>query len=177
LILVAAVTGLFYAVAPTVEQVNNHDMLIAPEQHGVAVPVSEQVATAQETYPDLALAGIRLGDADETTRVLFNDPGLPESTLRVVFVDPYTGEITGDTTQYGSSAALPFRQWISDGHRNLWLGEPGRLYSETAASWLGVLAVGGVVILWRRQRKSDNRVAGMAAVACVCCVCCVVRIV
>jgi uncharacterized iron-regulated membrane protein len=161
LILVAAVTGLFYAVAPTVEQVNNHDMLTAPEQHGVAVPVSEQVATAQETYPDLALAGIRLGDADETTRVLFNDPGLPESTLRVVFVDPYTGEITGDTTQYGSSAALPFRQWISDGHRNLWLGEPGRLYSETAASWLGVLAVGGVVILWRRQRKSDNRVAGM----------------
>lgn len=117
LILVAAATGLLYAVAPTVEQVNNHDMLTAAEQHGDAVSVSGQVAAAQERYPDLALAGIRLGDADETTRVLFNDPTLPESTLRAVFVDPYTGEITGDTTQYGSSAALPFRQWISDGHQ------------------------------------------------------------
>jgi uncharacterized iron-regulated membrane protein len=157
LILVAAVTGLLYAVAPTVEQVMNRPMLTAEAPDGATeadrVPVSGLVSTAQAEHPDLALVGVRIGADDETTRVLFSDPDLPESTLRAVFLDPWTGEVTGDSTQYGSSGSLPLRQWIADGHRTAWLGEPGRLYSETAASWLGVLAVGGVVMWWQRQRK------------------------
>lgn len=165
-ILVAAVSGLLYAASPTVEQIVYHDMLTASatDAHPTADAVSAQVDTAQERHPDLALAGIRLGDADETTRVLFTDPALPESTLRAVFIDPYTGEVKGDSTQYGSAGALPLRQWIDEGHRSLWLGENGRLYSELAASWLGVLAVGGVIILWQRQRKgrgTGSRVRGM----------------
>lgn len=164
-ILVAAVSGLLYAASPTVEQVVYHDLLTASAtaEHPTAEAVSTQVETAQERHPDLALAGIRLGDADETTRVLFTDPTLPESTLRAVFVDPYSGAVKGDSTQYGSSASLPLRQWIDEGHRSLWLGENGRLYSELAASWLGVLAVGGVVVLWQRQRKgaAGARVRGM----------------
>ncbi|MDN5682744.1 PepSY domain-containing protein [Corynebacterium glyciniphilum] len=159
LILVAAVTGLLYAFAPTVEQVTNHSMLTATAPDGTdgteKLPVSELVATAQEEHPDLALSGVRIGGDGETTRVLFNDPGLPASTVQAVFLDPWTGEVKGDTTQYGSSASLPLRQWIAEGHRTAWLGEPGRLYSETAASWLGVLAVGGVVMWWQRQRKSQ----------------------
>jgi uncharacterized iron-regulated membrane protein len=164
-ILVAAVSGLLYAVSPTVEQIVYHDMLTASAttDHPTAEPTSAQVKTAQEKHPDLALAGVRLGDSDETTRVLFADPTLPESTQRAVFIDPYTGEVKGDSTQYGSAAALPFRQWVDEGHRSLWLGENGRLYSELAASWLGVLAVGGVVILWQRQRKGPaaGRIRGM----------------
>jgi uncharacterized iron-regulated membrane protein len=164
LILFAAITGLFYAFSPTIEQISNHDMLTASESEaraeGDAIPVSQLVETAQNRHPDLALAGVRLGDADQTTRVLFSNPDLPESTVQAVFMDPYTGEVKGDTTQYGSSASLPMRQWISEGHRMAWLGEPGRLYSETAASWLGVLAVGGFVLLWSRQRGS-SRVRGM----------------
>lgn len=164
-ILVAAVSGLLYAAAPTVEQIAYRDMLTASAttDHPTAEPVSAQVKTAQEKHPDLALAGVRIGDSDETTRVLFADPTLPESTQRAVFIDPYTGEVKGDSTQFGSSASLPLRQWIDEGHRSLWLGENGRLYSELAASWLGVLAVGGVVILWRRQRKGSaaGRIKGM----------------
>ena len=168
LILVAAVTGLLYVFAPTVEQVTNHSMLTATVPDGATaadrVPVSELVSTAHASHPDLDLAGVRIGGDDETTRVLFSDPDLPESTLRAVFLDPWTGEVKGDSTQYGSSGSLPLRQWIADGHRTAWLGEPGRLYSETAASWLGVLAVGGVVLWWRRQRggrSAPDRVRAM----------------
>lgn len=153
LIMVAAVTGLLYAVSPTVEQVANRDMLHVTVPDSGPLPVSQLVDTARQRHPDLTLSGVRLGAADETTRVLFTDPSLPESTVRAVFVDPYTAEIRGDSTQYGSSASLPFRQWVSEGHRTLWLGNVGRLYSETAASWLGVLAVGGFVLLWTRQRR------------------------
>lgn len=164
-ILVAALSGLLYATAPTVEQIVYHDMLTAEPTAAdpVEQPVGDLVTRAQELHPDLALAGVRLGNPDETTRVLFTDPTLPASTLRAVFLDPYSGEVKGDSTQYGSSASLPLRQWIDEGHRSLWLGEKGRLYSELAASWLGVLAVGGLVVLWRRQRGSGSvtRLRGM----------------
>ena len=154
LILIAALTGLVYAFSPTIENISNQEMLtVAKSADDTPIPVSELVNIAQERHPDLELSGVRLGDDTFATRILFADESLAESTVRAVFVNPYTGEITGDTTQYGSSAALPFRQWVSQGHRMLWLGEPGRIYSELAASWLGVLAVGGFALLWSRSKK------------------------
>lgn len=157
LILVAAVTGFLYAVSPTVERIVHHDLLTATVQDAPTAPVSDQVTAARAEFPDLPLAGVRLGEDDETTRVLLDDADLPESTTRAVFVDPYSGEVVGDSTQYGSSGALPLRHWLSQGHRMLWLGEPGRIYSELAASWLGVLAVGGLVMWWQRHRKHPER--------------------
>lgn len=154
LIFIAALTGLVYAFSPTIENISNQEMLtVTKSADSTALPVREQVSIAQELHPDLDLSGVRLGDDSSTTRVLFADETFAESTVRAVFVDPYTGEITGDTTQYGSSAALPFRHWVSQGHRMLWLGEPGRIYSELAASWLGVLAVGGLALLWSRNKN------------------------
>lgn len=161
-IFVASLTGLLYAAAPTLEQVMYHHAIAASEPaEGVEpLPLSEMVDRAEEVHPDLAVSGIRLGKDGETTRVLFKDSQLPKSTVRAVMVDPYSGEITADTTQYGGSGALPMRKWLSDGHRALWLGQPGRLYSELAASWLGVLALGGVILWWDRQ-KSGSRLRGM----------------
>jgi uncharacterized iron-regulated membrane protein len=71
----------------------------------------------------------------------------------LLFVDPGTGAIRGDLTTYGSSGALPMRTWISNLHRSLNLGEPGRIYSELAASWLGVVALGGLVLWIGRLRR------------------------
>ena len=45
------------------------------------------------------------------------------------------------TTWFGST---PVTTWLDDLHRNLHLGETGRLYSELAASWLWVIALGGL---------------------------------
>lgn len=163
LILFAAATGLAYAFAPTLESIVYDEALTATGE-GETKPVSELVDIAQRRHPELAFAGVRLDDDPRATvRVLFDDPTLPESTSRAVFVDPRSGEITGDMTQYGSSAALPLRQWISEGHRMAWLGQPGRLYSEIAASWLGVLAVGGVILWWQRNRVRRTASGGIAA--------------
>ena len=94
----------------------------------------------------------------KTTRVLFTDPSLSsESYSRAVFVDPGDLHITGELTQYGSAASLPFRAWLSEGHRSLWLGEPGRIYSETAATWLGPMAVTGVAMWWFMRKQKNPR--------------------
>jgi uncharacterized iron-regulated membrane protein len=54
-------------------------------------------------------------------------------------------------TVYGTSGVLPLRTWIDRFHRGLLLGDAGRLYSELAASWLWLAALGGIV-LWLTSR-------------------------
>lgn len=159
-LLVTALSGALYAIAPTVEQVVYGTELTAasPEQ---SVPLDAQVASARALHPDLMLAGVVAGSKGATTRVLFTDPALSDalssSYSRVVFVDPSSGDVRGDTVQYGSSQSLPLRTWISELHRSLHLGEPGRLYSELAASWLAPIALGGLVMWWIQRRRQGRR--------------------
>ncbi|MDO4929271.1 MAG: PepSY domain-containing protein [Corynebacterium sp.] len=154
-IIVAALTGLLYAAAPAAEQLTYRDMLTTSSS-GPLHPLSHQVAVAQEKHPDLAVSGIQPAAAGKTTRVLFQDEDLPASTRQVVFVDPVTLDITGESIQYGSSGALPVRTFLSNLHRSLLFGYGMRWYSELAASWLGALALSGTYLWWRR-RKARKR--------------------
>lgn len=158
-ILVAAVTGGLYAVAPSVEQVVYADQLhVAPS--ATAVPLEQQVAAALAARgpgSEADLLAVRPAPTpSDTTRVLFSDSSLRESYRQAVFVDPGSGDVVGQMPVYGTSGAMPMRAWLSEMHRNLHLGEPGRLYSELAASWLSVLAVSGLA-LWTTRRVSAHR--------------------
>ncbi|MFK0003642.1 PepSY-associated TM helix domain-containing protein [Paenarthrobacter sp. NPDC090522] len=159
-LLVAALSGGLYAMAPQLEPV-----LYAKELRVPAVanplPLSTQVKAAMDVAGGAVPVTVRPAPGPEdTTRVLFADPTLAESTYRTVFVDPGTAEIRGDLPTYGSSGSMPIRTWISNLHRSLNLGEPGRIYSELAASWLWVIALGGL-LLWieriRRKRQGAPR--------------------
>ncbi|KNC18403.1 peptidase [Arthrobacter sp. RIT-PI-e] len=167
-LLVAALSGALYAMTPQLEKIIYADELTGTQ--AAAVPLEQQVRAAQDHLGTEALpAAVRPGPEGLTTRVMFADPELGESETRAIFVDPATAAVTGDLTAYGTSGSLPFRTWIDHLHRNLHLGEFGRLYSEVAASWLGIVAVAGVV-LWvqriRRTRKArgllypDTRASG-----------------
>lgn len=157
-ILIAAVSGGLYALAPTIEQAVYSHELRAPVGD-TQLPLGDQIRAAQaHAGSDAALTAVRPApEAGSTTRVMFADPALGASESRAVFVDPATGEIRGDLTAYGSSGALPLRTWISNLHRNLNLGEPGRFYSELAASWLGIIAVAGLCLWIVRYRKARTK--------------------
>ncbi|WP_342213411.1 PepSY domain-containing protein [Nocardia wallacei] len=156
-ILIAAVTGALYAISPTLESIMDRDLLHV-DSAGPARPLSEQIAAAVATEPGLALNAVAPApNPGETTRVIFTDPALGESERRAVFVDPATAETVGAGVVYGSSGALPTRTWIDLLHRNLHLGEPGRLYSEMAASWMWVIALAGLVLWVRRVRSRRER--------------------
>ena len=156
-ILIAAVTGGLYAISPTLESITSRDLLKV-EPSGQVKPLSEQIRAAVGTQPNLALVAVAPAPgAEDTTRVLFDDPSLGESERRAVFVDPYTARPVGDCVVYGSAGALPLRTWIDRLHRHLHLGEPGRLYSELAASWLWIVALAGLVIWVRRVRGRHTR--------------------
>ncbi len=156
-ILIATISGGLYAVAPTIEQLMYRDYLHV-DPTGPAVPVADQIRAAQAEQPDLTVAAVRpAADPGDTTRVMFTDPGLGESKRLAVFVDPSTATSVGELPVYGSSSALPVRTWISELHRHLHLGEPGRLYSELAASWLWVIALGGLYLWFERYRRNRGR--------------------
>lgn len=144
-ILVAAVSGALYAITPTLEStLYAHELTAATT--APAVPLAEQVSAAEQYVGGGAtpVAVRPAPQAGATTRVMFADDTLPESTTRAIFVDPATTEIRGDLPAYGTSGALPLRHWISDLHRSLHLGDVGRWYSELAASWLGIVALAGL---------------------------------
>lgn len=153
-LIIATVSGGLYAIAPTLEQVVYRDHLHA-DSSGEPRPVAEQIRAAQQVRPDLTVTAVRPAvDPGETTRVLFADPTLGESERRAVFVDPVTAAPQGDLVTYGSSGALPLRTWISQLHRHLHLGEPGRIYSELAASWLWLIALAGLYLWVSRRRRN-----------------------
>lgn len=156
-LLVAALSGGLYALAPSIEQLVYRDHLHV-DATGPALPLSDQVRIAQRVRPDLTVTAVRpAAEPGETTRVMFSDLTLGPSERRGVFVDPVKGESLGELTVYGSSGSLPVRTWISNLHRSLHLGDPGRIYSELAASWLGVIALAGVVLWVSRYRRTKIR--------------------
>ncbi|WP_119731006.1 PepSY-associated TM helix domain-containing protein [Thermomonospora amylolytica] len=161
-LLVAALTGLLYATSFQVEKVVYRHELTVPAR-AAQVPLAQQVAAARAEHPEGTVTAVRpSAGPGQTTRVLLNVPGLAESTQLAVFVDPHTGRVRGTLESYGGSGALPVRAWISSLHRNLHLGETGRLYSELAASWLWVVALGGL-LLWLGRRRSDRRLRRLLA--------------
>lgn len=154
-IAVAALSGALYALTPTLEQAVYTHELHAPVTE-TRLDLAEQITIAEEHIGDEAtLSAVRPApEPGDTTRVMFAQDGLRASESRAVFVDPGTGEIRGDLTVYGTSGALPLRIWVDDLHRNLHLGDIGRLYSELAASWLGIVALAGLALWVLRIRRA-----------------------
>lgn len=153
-ILVASVTGLLYTVAPQVEQIAYRDLThVTPS--GDHATLAEQVAAARASHPDGDILRIDVpAAADRSTRVVFSDETVPADYAMSVFVNPYTADVEGQVRSYGQW--LGFRAWLDELHRNLHLGAFGRHYSELAASWLWVVALGGLM-LWLGRSRRDRR--------------------
>ena len=100
-LLVAAVTGGLYAVAPTVEKFVCADLLTT-DSSGSPAPLADQVRAAQLRFPDLMVSAVRPpASAGDTTRVLFADPSLGESETRAVFIHPVSTDVVGESVSYG----------------------------------------------------------------------------
>lgn len=153
-LIVAALTGALYALAPSIERVVYRDLLTVDERS--AIPLDEQVRRARADHPDLSIAAVRPAAAPgDTTRVAFADPALPQDHSRTVFVDPGTGRVLGEQVTW--LGYLPVSTWLDGLHRHLHLGEPGRVYSEIAASWLWVVALGGTALWVSKAARARQR--------------------
>ena len=161
-ILVAALTGCLYAVAPTLEKVMYRDVITVP---AVEHPVSleEQIQAAQHEHPDMPVSQVWPATSPtDSTRVLVSDDSIDESLQRTVFINPANAEVIGDYPTYSGLGEMPLRRWISSLHESFHLGKVGELYSELAASWLWVMACGGLYMWWIRRRPKNKATANAA---------------
>ncbi|GAB2606033.1 membrane protein [Paractinoplanes abujensis] len=149
---VAALTGLAYTLTPQLNQLVYGNELTVAAADGTPRPLAEQITAARAAHPDGTIATIRPGTGDATTQLDFDVPGLANDRQHTVYVDPYTAEVKGRLTTWFSYT--PLQTWFDDFHRNLQLGDLGRHYSELAASWLAIIALGGLALWWRRQRSA-----------------------
>ncbi|MFI6640161.1 PepSY-associated TM helix domain-containing protein [Streptomyces sp. NPDC050504] len=156
LLLIAAASGLLYALSFQAEKiVYSHELEVPVGDR--SVPLSAQVAAAKKAHPEGKVTAVWPSAVDgATTRVLMTTPEVEEGKSLAVFVNPYTAEVRGELTSFGSSGALPLRTWLDEFHRDLRLGDLGRNYSELAASWLWVVALGGL-LLWIGRRRTAKR--------------------
>ncbi|MFD7292396.1 PepSY-associated TM helix domain-containing protein [Streptomyces sp. NPDC059897] len=157
---VAAVTGLLYAGSFQAEKIVYAHELNVPVGKS-ELPIADQVAAARKAHPEGDISAVRPSpEAGATTRVMLSGvAGVDAEHTLAVFVNPYNGEVRGALEQYGSTGALPLRTWIDELHRDLHLGQVGRLYSEFAASWMWVIAGGGLV-LWFSRRRARRAIRG-----------------
>ncbi|MFJ3923852.1 PepSY-associated TM helix domain-containing protein [Streptomyces sp. NPDC090022] len=152
LLFVAATTGLLYALSFQAEKIIYADELTVDTVGQSALPLSAQVDAARIAAPEGKVLSVwPAPEADATTRVIMESPSAEEGETLTVFVDPYTAHVRGQLTTVGD--ALPLRAWLSEFHSSLQLGEFGRNYSELAASWLWVVALGGLA-LWIGRRRT-----------------------
>lgn len=159
-ILIAAITGTLFVLTPQLETLIYADQLRAMTQ-GEPRPLAEQARAARDYIGQgPRLFAVRPApERGATTRVMFSQPGLGDSESRAIFVDPVSLRIQGDLIVYGTSGNLPLRTTIDYLHRHLLLGETGRIYSELAASWLWVAALGGVLLwLWQSDQAARSAV-------------------
>ncbi|WP_328401425.1 PepSY domain-containing protein [Streptomyces sp. NBC_00390] len=154
LLLAAAVSGFLYALSHQAEKLVYSRELQVPTGES-SVPLSAQVEAARTAHPEGEVTAVWPSHEDgATTRVLMTTPEVEEGESLAVFVNPYTGEIRGELVD--SFGALPLRAWLSGLHSNLHMGDFGRNYSEMAASWLWVVALGGL-LLWLGRRRRSKR--------------------
>lgn len=157
-ILIAAITGTMYAFAPQISDTIHRNTIQVPASN-TAVSLNKQVAAAQkEAGQSLKIASVTPATASiDTTKVVFADPSLPKGTSLGVFVNPHTGQVTGSLPVHGRGGTLPTQNWLSTFHRDLNLGKAGVWYSELAASWLGIVALGGLFLWARKQLRSKQK--------------------
>lgn len=159
-IVVACLTGIAYLFAPQLSDLVHRDLLIVENVPPTAPrPVDEQVAAALAARPDATLTSVVVpAEPDRTTTVQLAAAGVPEGRDLSVYVDPYTAQVRGiHVTAFDDP---PLTVTLDQLHSNLLLGEPGRLYSELAASWLPILVLGGLA-LWIGKKRRRRRVAAV----------------
>ncbi len=154
-LVVACLTGLAYVFSPQLNDlVYGHELLVGAHD-GAVRPLDQQVSAALTAHPEGTLSSVVVpSDPDRTTQVALSVPGLAADTTRTVYVDPYSGQVRGALDTWFDTP--PLQTTLDALHRNLLLGDPGRIYSEMAASWLPVLALGGLA-LWTGRRRVRRR--------------------
>ncbi|OZI61826.1 hypothetical protein CAL28_21515 [Bordetella genomosp. 11] len=104
-------TGTLAVIATEIDWVIEPAMRVTPQEGQASW--GEMVAAAQQAHPDLRLRSLSAPHAERfAAQALMRKP---DGELLRVWVDPYTGQVTGESTWWSA------QRWLRDTHRRLML--------------------------------------------------------
>lgn len=141
-----AVTGALYLWTPQYEAAKFRDVLNVPAGENV-LPAEAQLAAAQAVYPQGK--PLTFEPAFSANRASETRLGLPDGDEASVFINPYTGVVTGSWLSSQRTQSI-----LHDLHGELFAGAFGGYVVELGASWMFVLLLTGFYLWWPRPRFS-----------------------
>ena len=109
------------------------------------LPIETQAATALKAHPDLKVTGIVEPLGNRNTRIFMEDS---EGTFHDVYVNPFTGKVTGEIIPSHDFTDLAIRL-----HGNLTKGKFGDGIIELASCWAIVMALTGYYMYFRNRKS------------------------
>jgi uncharacterized iron-regulated membrane protein len=171
-ILLMAVTGLVILYTGPIEAVTQGDVRSVEVRSSDYVSFDEQAAAVQEAYPDGVVSDMTPpADASSSTRFFVDDGSAAGAH---VYVDPYTGDVLGQTTPGGGVVGLSNRLHGYLNNDTITVPLPavaalwddgavmrdyvvGDLVLEILGVWTLVLIGSGLYLFWpRRSRNSQG---------------------
>lgn len=144
ILFILAVTGLTYMYRAQVDAMTHPGVLtVAVPVDAERIALSDQESAVREAFPDRPILSVTDQIGDRTT--VFST--LEGEEPRNVYVNPYTGDVTGDLAEGDLLSNLAVKI-----HGTLLLGEFGDGVIELGASWAIVLAITGYYIFFAGRK-------------------------
>lgn len=166
LIVLVTLTGLLYVFAPAIDEARyGYLQQVSVPAAGARLPLTQQLQAAAPAIPaDWRLHSLILPQAaPDTLQLLYRPPahehaghgGHRPGNGLWLYIDPWRGTLLGQRPeQHG------FSLWVRQLHASLLLGPYGRWLSELAASWLLLLLLSGLYMVWLRRKQLLRRPPG-----------------
>jgi uncharacterized iron-regulated membrane protein len=137
--IILAISGGIYLFKPQLDTVMYHNQIFV-QPAGAMLPYSQQVAAAQQLYPDAKVSKLTPNlAADRSTEVGITTANQQNLT---VFVNPYTAKVLGQRDEDNNLQAYTRKL-----HNGMMIGPIGNYLMELAACWGLVLLLSGLY-LW-----------------------------
>jgi uncharacterized iron-regulated membrane protein len=148
-IMLLAITGSIYLFKPQLDNVMYRNLLWV-EASGNLAPYSQQVAAAQQQYPEATITQIVPNIAPNRSTEIGLTVNTQETEQNLtVYVNPYTAKVLG-----ALDSDHNFQAQVRKIHSSLMMGTLGNYLVELAACWAFVLLLTGLYLWWPRQNVS-----------------------
>lgn len=143
-LLVVAITGAIFAFAPQIQKVADEG-IVHPACNGCQrIPYQQLFDAVSERYPSKKITAVAVeGEGYSVQFSYFESDG-----MRLIFVDPYTGNELAHRKSPGGPMAP-----VLELHSSLFGGLPGRLLVELSTGWLLITIWLGLLLWWPSRKK------------------------
>lgn len=149
-------SGAMLVFEPEITRAIKNDVYYVASSDGEPIPMGELMETVKESLPDtVSITGVTVfADKDRTYQVNLSKP-----RRAAVFVDQYSGQITGSYERLGFfSTMFKLHRWLLDSSNPHGDGvKVGKLLVGISTLAFVIALISGAVIWWPRARKNFRR--------------------